>query len=489
MNDAALIFPHQLFKQHPALSKGRKIFLVEEPLFFTGAQSRLRFHKKKLLLHRASMQAYKTRLESQGYRVYYVDFRADLFDSLRRENIAEIWFADPVEKVLGETLRRAAKKGGFKAHCLPGPGFLTQEEWLTSFFKGSRHFSMTRFYIAQRKRLQIMVEADKPSGGKWSYDTENRRKIPKSLVIPGLPSTTINRFVREAQQYVEHHFPDNPGSVADFAYPVTHEASEEWLRCFLGKKLINFGLYQDAMVRDESFLFHSVLTPMLNIGLLTPDQIIQETLAHVEKNPVPLNSLEGFLRQVMGWREFMRAIYLLKGEEERKTNFFQHERKLPNAFYNAATGLDPVDTVIRRLLDCAYVHHIERLMVLGNIMLLCEIDPDEVYRWFMELFVDAYDWVMVPNVYGMSQYADGGLITTKPYISSSHYIRRMSDFSAGTWCGIWDGLFWRFVHKHRGIFGKNPRMKMMVNLLDRMKRQEVQKHRAVADAFLNQLWG
>ncbi len=182
-------------------------------------------------------------------------------------------------------------------------------------------------------------------------------------------------------------------------------------------------------------------------------------------------------------------MYLLRGDEERKTNFFQHERKIPNAFYTATTGLDPVDTVIRRLLDCAYVHHIERLMVLGNIMLLCEIDPDEVYRWFMELFVDAYDWVMVPNVYGMSQYADGGLITTKPYISSSHYIRRMSNFSAGTWCGIWDGLFWRFVHKHRSIFGKNPRMKMMVNLLDRMKRQEVQKHRAVADAFLNQLWG
>jgi deoxyribodipyrimidine photolyase-related protein len=345
---------------------------------------------------------------------------------------------------------------------------------------------MTHFYIAQRKRLKILVREEKPTGGKWSFDRENRRKIPKDIRIPARPSPESDRFIEEAKRYVEKHFPENPGSVDDFFYPVTHKASERWLKDFLREKLDFFGDYQDAILKDEPFLFHSVLTPMLNIGLLTPDQIVKETLAYAEEHSVPLNSLEGFIRQIIGWREFMRAVYVLKGEEERTTNFFQHKRKLPESFYDGTTGLAPVDAVIQRLLQYAYTHHIERLMILGNIMLLCEIDPDEVYRWFMELFIDASDWVMVPNVYGMSQHADGGLITTKPYISSSNYIRKMSDFAEGEWCRIWDGLYWRFIDHHRDFFRKNPRMKVMINQIDRMGREKLKRHLAIADAFLDQ---
>jgi deoxyribodipyrimidine photolyase-related protein len=241
------------------------------------------------------------------------------------------------------------------------------------------------------------------------------------------------------------------------------------------------------MLKDEAFLFHAILTPMLNIGLLNPEQIAHETLTFAEKHAVPVNSLEGFIRQVIGWREFMRAVYVLRDSEERTTNYFHHTRKLPQCFYSGTTGIGPVDAVIQRLQHHAYAHHIERLMVLGNCMLLCEIDPDEVYRWFMELFIDAYDWVMVPNVYGMSQYADGGLITTKPYISSSNYIRKMSDFPTGDWCGIWDGLFWRFIAKHRNLFAKNPRMKVMYNQLQRMDTAQVKKHLKTADYFLSHL--
>ena len=183
----------------------------------------------------------------------------------------------------------------------------------------------------------------------------------------------------------------------------------------------------------------------------------------------------------------MRAVYLLKEDQERKANFFKHTRRLPSSFYKGTTGLDPVDIVIKRLGQHAYAHHIERLMVLGNAMLLCEIDPTEVYRWFMEMFIDAYDWVMVPNVYGMSQHADGGLITTKPYISSSHYIRKMSDFPEGDWCEIWDGLYWRFIHKHRDFFDQNPRMKVMTNQLDRMGKARLSAHLTVANRFLDSL--
>ena len=484
MNPATLIFPHQLFKHHPAISKENEIFIVEEQLFFSGIQSSLKFHKKKLMLHRASMQAYKKRLKSQGYHVHYIEFEDDLFKSLINNNIEEIWFADPVDRLLENRLRRQAKQWRMNLHRLPTPASLTPEDWLLSFFKNARHFSMTHFYVAQRKRLRILVEGDKPVGGKWSFDPENRKKIPKELELPLHPSSKPDSVIEEAKKYVESHFHGNPGATEDFFYPATHEASERWLKNFLRERLNFFGDYQDAMLKEEPFLFHSVLTPMLNIGLLTPDQIVKETLAYAKEHSVPLNALEGFIRQIIGWREFMRAVYLLKGEEERTTNFFQHTRRLPKSFYDGTTGLDPVDTVIHRLLQHAYAHHIERLMVLGNIMVLCEIDPDEVYRWFMELFIDAYDWVMVPNVYGMRQHADGGLITTKPYISSSNYIRKMSDFSEGEWCRIWDGLYWRFIDKHKDFFKKNPRMKVMINQIDRMGRERTKEHRAIANRFL-----
>jgi deoxyribodipyrimidine photolyase-related protein len=199
--------------------------------------------------------------------------------------------------------------------------------------------------------------------------------------------------------------------------------------------------------------------------------------------------LEGFVRQVIGWREFMYGVYDALGETQRQGNFWDCQRDIPDSFYAASTGIAPVDTVIRRVMDHSYCHHIERLMVLGNFMLLCEIRPDQVYQWFMELFIDAYDWVMVPNVYGMSQYADGGLITTKPYISSSNYIRKMSDFPKGPWCDIWDGLFWRFVHKHKPVFAGNPRMRMMAVQWDRMDAERRKQHLQSAKAFLRRLFG
>jgi deoxyribodipyrimidine photolyase-related protein len=230
------------------------------------------------------------------------------------------------------------------------------------------------------------------------------------------------------------------------------------------------------------------LSPLLNVGLLTPKEVLDEVLTAADNRKIPLNSLEGFVRQIIGWREFIRGAYLSIGEKQRKSNFWNCSNKLPAAFYEGTTGVEPVDTIINRALRHCYCHHIERLMILGNLMLLCEIHPDEVYRWFMELFIDAYDWVMVPNVYGMSQYADGGLITSKPYISSSNYIRKMSDFAVGPWCEIWDALFWRFVEKHREVFAENPRMKVMIFQLKRMGRKKVRDHVKTADKFLSQLF-
>jgi deoxyribodipyrimidine photolyase-related protein len=226
---------------------------------------------------------------------------------------------------------------------------------------------------------------------------------------------------------------------------------------------------------------------MLNVGLISPQYIIDEAIQFASCNDIPMNSLEGFIRQIMGWREFIRAVYELKGTQQRTQNYWGFKRKIPASFWNGTTGIVPIDSTIKKVLETGYCHHIERLMVLGNFMVLCEFDPDEVYRWFMELFIDAYDWVMVPNVYGMSQFADGGLMTTKPYISGSNYIMKMSDFKKGDWQPVWDGMFWRFMHIHRDFFLQNPRLGMLVKTFDKMPEEKQQAHVNVANEYLRSL--
>jgi deoxyribodipyrimidine photolyase-related protein len=302
---------------------------------------------------------------------------------------------------------------------------------------------------------------------------------------PGLAPPPRERTRQGWQAVVATHFPDVIGSDTEFGYPIDHTGAAAWLEDFVGERLASFGDYEDAISSGHDTLFHSVLTPMLNIGLLSPRQVVDAALDRAGR--VPLNSLEGFLRQVIGWREFVRLVYLTHGRRQRTRNFWGFTCDMPAALYDGSTGIDPVDHVIHKVLRSGYCHHIERLMILGNFMLLCEIHPDAVYRWFMELFVDAYDWVMVPNVYGMSQYADGGFMTTKPYISGSSYVLKMSDFKRGPWCAAWDALYWRFVDRHSDFFAGNPRMTMMVAMKDKLG-AKLKEHLRVADEFLARLF-
>ena len=223
----------------------------------------------------------------------------------------------------------------------------------------------------------------------------------------------------------------------------------------------------------------------MNIGLLTPGEVVKSTIDFAKTNEVPLNSLERFLRRVFGWREFMRASNEDLGVPMRTTNHCQHRRAMPKSFYDGTTGITPVDDTIRRILETGYCHHIERLMVLGGFMFLCEIAPDDIYRWFMEMFVDSYDWVMVPNVYAMSQNADGGAITTKPYFSVSSYVRKMSHYKKGPWCEIWDGLYWRWIWNHSDELGKNPRWTMMCSMAKKMEAKKRKKLAAGRDLLEN----
>ncbi len=470
--EATLILPNQLFESHPALKKGRPIWMAEEFLFFKVQP----FHRQRLILLRLAMKEYESFLQKQGYSVQYIESkqlkkRGDLFHLLSKEKIGELHLAEETDAWFNEDLEKGAKANRWKLKIYPSPMFLCTPEEIASFFKGKTHYSMAPFYAYQREKLNLLMEDGKPEGGKFSFDVENRKKAPKSLRFPENPIPKQTAKIKEAISYVDHHFPDAIGDGSPFLYPTTFAEAQKILSDFIEHKLPLFGDYEDAILKEDTSLFHSILTPALNVGLLTPQQIIEQVMEAHKKKKFPLNSIEGFIRQIIGWREFIRGCYLLKGNVQRSKNHFKYKKPVPKGFWDGTTGIEPIDTTIRKVLQSGYCHHIERLMILGNFLLLAETDPNAVYDWFMQYFVDAYDWVMVPNIYGMSQYADGGLITTKPYISGSNYILKMSNYPKGAWTEIWDGLFWRFMQNQKKLISKNPRMKILLSYLEKNKKE------------------
>ena len=499
MTSAALVFPHQLYADHPALDGVERVVMVEDTLYFGDPSYPMRFHKQRLWLHRASMQHYRARLERAGHAVDYVEYENArrtlhrLFERLRGEGVSRLAWCDPTDFILEKRVRDYAADLGLDLETLDNPDFINTRRLNEEYDEGHRRWFMADFYKWQRKRLDVMMEGPKgarePRGGQWSFDRDNRKPVPKSKLddLPRLEPLNAGPVEQEARDYVERRFPRNYGSLATLWYPTTHEDASRHLDTFLHQRLELFGDYEDAIVEGEHWLWHGVLTPMLNTGLLTPREVVTRTLAFADEHGTRLNSLEGFVRQVIGWREFIRASYEALGVKMRHGNHWGHERRLPEAFWSGETGVAPVDDVIARVTDTGYAHHIERLMVMGGFLFLVEAHPDDVYRWFMEMFVDAYDWVMVPNAYAMSQNADGGLITTKPYFSGSNYIRKQSNFPAGEWCEVWDGLYWRFIEKHRGELAKNPRWAMMCRAAERMDAAKMKAHLARADEFLAKL--
>jgi deoxyribodipyrimidine photolyase-related protein len=490
MKKAVLIFPHQLFENTDWIDKSAKVFLIEESLFF----SQYPFHKQKILFHRSSMQFYFNFLVKNGFDVEYVNNHDDISDvrllikhlvSSEYENFKMI---NPDDNYLFNRINQSIKKLNVSIEIIDNPQFLNTILELDSFFKNKeKKFFQTSFYISQRKKMKILLNKDdKPVGDKWSFDTDNRKKYPKGKIAPKINFPSKDSFYIEAEKYVKKYFNNNYGNINEqINYPCTHSSAKKWLEQFIKFRFKEFGDYEDAVMVDETFLNHSVLSPMLNIGLITPNEVISEVLKH--KNDIPINSLEGFVRQIIGWREFIRGIYHYKGVQQRNSNFFDFKRKMPKSFYDGSTGVFPFDNCIKKVLQNAYSNHIERLMILGNFMLLCEINPNDIYKWFMELYVDAYDWVMVPNIYGMSQFSDGGLMSSKPYISSSNYIKKMSNYKNGPWAVIWDALYWKFIDKHREKLAKNIRMKFMINLFDKMDDEKKNLHISTANTFLKSL--
>ena len=447
-----LIFPHQLFYNIEHLSKDEQIYLIEEPRYFTD----FKYHKLKLSYHRSTMKSYYKYLIKNNITTEYIDFynvNENFYKSLINKN-KNIYMYDPCDKKLVKNILKYIPNIIIEDTL----NFLINEklinENINKFYNGQK-YNHQNFYKWQRKRLNILIEKDgTPTGGRWSYDTENRKKLPKNTVIPPILKLNHNNYIDESKEYVEKYFNNNYGSLDNFIYPINHEDARKWLLQFLKYKFENFGIYEDAESNKDPFLFHSVLTPMMNIGLLTDNEVLYIVLKYQHK--VPIESFEGFIRQIIGWRNYMYTLYVLEGEILVKLNFLNHKNKLnKKIMWTGETDILPIDNIINKIVDYGYAHHIERLMYLGNYMLLCMINPKDVYEIFMEWTIDAYDWVMIPNVYGMSQYSDGGNIMTRPYFSSSNYILKMSDYKKEEWCILWDALYYNFINTHEKILEKN----------------------------------
>jgi len=365
--------------------------------------------------------------------------------------------------------------------------FVTTRKDFEDYLQSNKKPFMATFYKLQRTKMNVLIkDKNKPVGGKWSFDEDNRKKLPKGMTIPKVQSFKMSEHTKKLKPFIEKNFTSHPGTLENFNHPTTRKDAIKLYLNFLKEKFALFGDYEDTMTVKSHTVFHSMLSPIINLGLITPATLIRETLDFAKANKIPLNSLEGYVRQIIGWREFMRGIYQNYEERLLNTNFFNHQRKLSKSWYDGTTGIVPLDHAIKNCLQFGYTHHIERLMVVCNLMNLSGIQPVQVYKWFMEMYVDSSDWVMAPNVMGMGLFSDGGIFATKPYICGSSYILKMSDYPKGEWCEVMDGLYWKFIQDHKDFFLKNYRLAMMAKLLEKMDIVRKKRIFSKADEFIHQ---
>jgi deoxyribodipyrimidine photolyase-related protein len=473
---ALVLYPHQLYPIID-LPKVDRVYMVEDRLFF-GADDQfpLRFHAQKLVLQRASMRRYVEEvLWPAEYDVEYLDFdplrgSGDVFVMAEHDDVSTIKLFDPMDDELLRRVHSTIDK--LEKHVdlrvMPSPNFYLQYSELKDFFhrEDDSEKSFAAFYQWQRERFNILIGANyRPVGGKWMFDNEKQQRLAPDQVLPGLSTFGDNKFVEEAKKYVAQKFPQALGSAENFLWPTNHEEAGQWLTEFVEKRLDQFAVYEQAIDAKAPFLYHSLLSIMLNIGLLHPKDAIEAALHRHEKHPVPLDSLEHFIREILGIREYVRGIYVAHGENLRTKNYFKQANLLTESWYEGATGILPLDDVLMKVNEYGYAHQTERQQIIGNLMLLCEIHPVQVYQWFMEHMIDAFDWVVTPSVFAFSQFADGGAIAPEIKLFTSEDILSVSNYERGDWCDIWDGLYWRFIEKNAPGLKHDPAMKQALSAL------------------------
>lgn len=487
MTDLFYLAGNQLFEPgHLSTHRDAVVVMVEcEKLC-----RRLPFHQQKLGLLLSAMREHAATLSRAGFDVRYFDLDQQMTLNAAITKVASqvgarrLVHFDSEDRGLLRELDNVAGRLDISRCAIDSPAFLLDNATVDGYFSGASRPRMSSFYRSQRLRFNLLVENNQPLGGQWSFDSQNRARLPRHQAIPELPPVHRTTGTEDCLRLVSTRFGDHPGEAQNLWLPVTRDGAIAWLDRFLQERLIGFGTFEDAMTTRSPVLFHSALSPLLNLGLVTPAEVVARALDAGEEFRVPLNDLEGFLRQIVGWREFVRGVYRHHRHTMRKRNVWGSERRLSASWLNGRTGLEPLDRAVCGALSYGWNHHIERLMVIANLMNLAEIHPEEVYRFFMTHYIDAYDWVMVPNVFGMGLASDGGIFTTKPYICGSNYIRKMSDYPKGDWTEIMDGLYWRFIAKHRRIHQTNPRQAMMIHALDRIDPTRLKQLIARAENFI-----
>ena len=474
-----LIFPNQLYSNIKKICDDleiNKIIIIEEPAYFT----RYKFHKQKLLLHRASMKYFEDYcIKNTDCKVSYIEFHKvtkSFYSSFNKENTH---YFDPTDKPLQKKINKFIKHDTLL--------FLETIEELEEFKKTvkNNNYRHDLFYKWQRQRLNILMDKnEKPLYGKYSFDTLNRQPF-KNYEEP-IHNIKKNEYITEAIKYVNKHFNENTGEIDEFNYPITHTEAKNMLKFFIKNKIKSFGKFQDAVKIDVVYGSHSCLSSSLNIGLITINEVLEEILnffddASDKKNQI--QNVEAIIRQLIGWRSYVRMIYEFHGEEIMKMNYLKHNREIiwdeKNIFTNH---------FIEKVNKYAYLHHIERLMFIGNWFLLSEIHPKKVYDWFMINFIDSYEWVMVANIFGMSQYSTEPKkikIMTRPYLCSSNYIFKMSDFKKdGYWDIIMNALYYRFVSKNYDMLKKNYSTANITYIFDKMDKDKKKEYLKIAKDYL-----
>ena len=465
-------------------------------------------HIQKVVGFFSAMRSFAAELQSKKHKVIYIhlndknnlqSFEKNLDALLNQGNYTQFEYQLPDEYRLDVLLKNYCNQLLIPYSVYDTEHFFSKREELGNFFEGKKMFLMESFYRAMRKRHNVLMEGDKPATGHWNYDGENRKKLPKNHKLT--PPLVFNNDVSKIVAKIKDTDISTIGSIdaANFVWPINREQSLALLDFFVAEFLPLFGSYQDAMTPNEWSLYHSRISFSMNVKMISPKEVIDRAIQEWEnrKDEIEYNQLEGFVRQIIGWREYMRGIYWLKMPEYASLNFFNNTEKLPDWFWTGKTKMNCLKDAITQSLEYAYAHHIQRLMITGNFALLAGVHPDEVDAWYLGIYIDAIEWVEITNTRGMSQFADGGIVGTKPYVSSASYIDKMSHYcgscfykkalKTGEKACPFNSLYWNFYDKHEDKLSKNPRIGMMYNVWRKMKPEDKSALLEQADYYLKNI--
>ena len=449
--------------------------------------SYVRHHKQKFVLVFSAMRQFADRLRAAGARVRYVrlddldnthTLNGEVLRALDHHPFERVVITEPGEWRLAQAFDDLAHMAPVPVEIRPDDRFICSRRRFEAWAEGRAELRMEFFYREMRRETGLLMDGDQPAGGRWNFDSENRKRLPKGRRPPAHHPIAPNPTTREVMAEMEQRFSDNFGTLAKFNFPTNHEQAEAALDRFITRRLPEFGDWQDVMVKGQPWMWHAHISAAMNIGLIDPLDACRRAEQAYREGRAPLNAVEGFVRQIIGWREYVRGVYWLQGPHYKQTNALGADRKLPWFYWSGETEMACVRDVVQTTRDHAYAHHIQRLMVTGNLAMLLGVHPDEVNDWYMVVFADAFEWVELPNTHGMATFADGGIVGSKPYAASGAYINRMSDYCGGCAYDVKDrlgeracpfnALYWDFLDRNSDRLAANPRLAMPYRSLGQM---------------------